>query len=86
MAWFVDGTSAFDPEIADRNITANSQPLPDGGTEGTLTIPATETNNNTKIVCQIITISDRTNSTPAILTIQGIQSSYVELYTQYLDD
>ena len=73
MAWFVDGTSAFAPEIAARNITANSQQLPGGGIGGALTIPATEANNNTEIVCQIFTISDRINSTPAILTIQGIQ-------------
>ena len=72
MGWLVDGTSAFTPEIAARNITANSQQLPNGGIEGTLTIPATEANNNTEIVCQIISISDRINSTPAILTIQGI--------------
>ena len=74
MAWFVDRTSALTPEIAARNITANSQQLPGGGAEGALTIPATATNNNTEIVCQIFTISDRINSTPSILTIQGIKA------------
>ena len=72
MAWFVDGTSAITPEIADRNITAISQQLPSIG--GTLTVPATEANNNTEIVCRIITISDRIDSTPAILAIQGIKA------------
>ena len=76
MAWFVDGTSAFAAEIAARNIIPFSQQLPGGGAEGTLTVPATETNNNTEIVCQIFTISDRINSTPAILTIQGINIVY----------
>ena len=72
VVWFVDGISAGDPEIVSRGITLNIQTRSSGTFEGNLSIPATENNNNTQVVCRVFTESDPVNSSPVILNIQGI--------------
>ena len=72
IAWLVDGVSAADPEIVSRGITGITGILSSGVIEGTLSIPATENNNNTEVMCRIFTTSDPVNSSPVNLNIQGI--------------
>ena len=72
VAWIVDGVSTADPEIVSRGITPNIGTLSTGAFEGNLSIPATENNNNTEVICRaIFTTADPVNSSPVIVNIQG---------------
>ena len=68
----VNGTPASEQEIyQEHNITFKTQPLSGQSIEGILSIPATKENNNTEIVCRVITSSDDEFSDPVELKVQG---------------
>ena len=73
VTWLVDGMAASKQAIQDRGITFRNPSRPGGGIDSTISVRASEENNNTVLVCRVNTGDSRNvvDSDPAVLKVQG---------------